>query len=513
MKNHYMITTPIYYVNGLPHIGHAYTSIAADVLARFKRLDGYDVFFLTGTDEHGQKVEQAAHNNEQTSEVFANEISAKFRNMADQLNISYNDFIRTTEERHKRSCQTLWKKIADAGHIYLGAYEGWYSLRDECYYSEDELTTTADGQKIAPTGAQVKWLKEPSYFFRLSAWQDKLLEFYELHPEFIGPESRKNELLSFVKSGLRDLSISRTSFKWGIPVPGDKDHVMYVWFDALTNYISALGYPDTELSDRWRFWPADLHLVGKEIARFHALYWPAFLMAAGLEVPRRIFSHGWWTVEGEKMSKSVGNVVEPIELINEFGLDPVRFFLLREVPFGGDGDYSRQSLINRMNNELANDLGNLAQRTLTQITRNCDGILPDTGKRLDVDIQLIAKAKLLPILLREQMDRQAFNESLEDIWKVIRASNAYIDHQAPWKLKKTDFERMKTVLRTLVDVLREIATCLQPFMPNSMDKLLTQLGVGKNERNFLDLEKEIHSGIKLPLPSPIFPRYTEAEQI
>ena len=513
MKNHYMITTPIYYVNGLPHIGHAYTSIAADVLARFKRLDGYDVFFLTGTDEHGQKVEQAAHNNEQTSEVFVNEISSKFRNMADQLNISYNDFIRTTEERHKRSCQTLWKKIADAGHIYLGAYEGWYSLRDECYYSEDELTTTADGQKIAPTGAQVKWLKEPSYFFRLSAWQDKLLEFYELHPEFIGPESRKNELLSFVKSGLRDLSISRTSFKWGIPVPGDKDHVMYVWFDALTNYISALGYPDTELSDRWRFWPADLHLVGKEIARFHALYWPAFLMAAGLEVPRRIFSHGWWTVEGEKMSKSVGNVVEPIELINEFGLDPVRFFLLREVPFGGDGDYSRQSLINRMNNELANDLGNLAQRTLTQITRNCDGILPDTGKRLDVDIQLIAKAKLLPILLREQMDRQAFNESLEDIWKVIRASNAYIDHQAPWKLKKTDFERMKTVLRTLVDVLREIATCLQPFMPNSMDKLLTQLGVGKNERNFLDLEKEIHSGIKLPLPSPIFPRYTEAEQI
>lgn len=513
MKNHYMITTPIYYVNGLPHIGHAYTSIAADVLARFKRLDGYDVFFLTGTDEHGQKVEQAAHNNEQTSEVFVNEISAKFRNMADQLNISYNDFIRTTEERHKRSCQTLWKKIADAGHIYLGAYEGWYSLRDECYYSEDELTTTADGQKIAPTGAQVKWLKEPSYFFRLSAWQDKLLEFYELHPEFIGPESRKNELLSFVKSGLRDLSISRTSFKWGIPVPGNKDHVMYVWFDALTNYISALGYPDTELSDRWRFWPADLHLVGKEIARFHALYWPAFLMAAGLEVPRRIFSHGWWTVEGEKMSKSVGNVVEPIELINEFGLDPVRFFLLREVPFGGDGDYSRQSLINRMNNELANDLGNLAQRTLTQITRNCDGILPDTGKRLDVDIQLIAKAKLLPILLREQMDRQAFNESLEDIWKVIRASNAYIDHQAPWKLKKTDFERMKTVLRTLVDVLREIATCLQPFMPNSMDKLLTQLGVGKNERNFSYLEKEIHSGIKLPLPSPIFPRYTEAEQI
>lgn len=513
MKNHYMITTPIYYVNGLPHIGHAYTSIAADVMARFKRLDGYDVFFLTGTDEHGQKVEQAAHNKGQTPELFVDAISAQFRNMADQLNISYNDFIRTTEERHKKSCQALWKKIADAGYIYLGAYEGWYSLRDECYYGEDELTVTADGRKIAPTGAEVKWLKEPSYFFKLSAWQDKLLEFYELHPEFIGPESRKNELLNFIKSGLRDLSISRTSFKWGIPVPGDHEHVMYVWFDALTNYISALGYPDIETSNLWRFWPADLHLVGKEIARFHALYWPAFLMAAGLDVPKRIFSHGWWTVEGEKMSKSIGNVVNPIDLVNEFGLDPVRFFLLREVPFGGDGDYSRQTLINRMNNELANDLGNLAQRTLTQIHRNCDGNLPDIGKRMEEDLQLLSKAKLLPILLREQMDRQALNESLEDIWKVIRASNAYIDHQAPWKLKKTDFKRMEVVLRTLVDVLREIATCLQPFMPDSMDKLLTLLGVNQNERYFSALEQAIPPGRQLPAPFPIFPRFVEAESV
>lgn len=511
MKPHYMITTPIYYVNGAPHVGHAYTSIAADVLARFKRLDGYDVFFLTGTDEHGQKVEQAAQDKGETAQNFATMVSAQFRNMADKLNVSYNDFIRTTEERHIKSCQDLWKRIADAGHIYLGAYEGWYSLRDECYYGEDELTTTPDGRKIAPTGAEVKWLKEPSYFFKLSAWQDKLLEFYEKQPQFIGPESRKNEIVSFIKSGLRDLSISRTSFKWGVPVPGDDDHVMYVWFDALTNYISALGYPNIESSDLWRFWPADLHLVGKEIARFHALYWPAFLMAADLEPPKRIYSHGWWTVEGEKMSKSVGNVIEPLKLVEEFGLDPVRFFLLREVPFGGDGDYSRQSLINRMNSELANDLGNLAQRTLSQVMRNCGGQLPEIGQRNQDDEALLSKAILLPTLLREQMDRQALHESLETVWKIIRASNAYIDQQAPWALKKTDPERMAVVLRVLVDTLRIIATCLQPFMPDSMDKLLNQLGVSETERQLADLEVAMPAGRELPAPSGIFPRFVEAE--
>lgn len=511
MTKRYMITTPIYYVNGAPHIGHAYTSIAADVMARFKRLDGYDVFFLTGTDEHGQKVEQAAHAVEQSPENFVRDVSAKFRKMADGLQISYNDFIRTTETRHKQSCQALWKKIADAGHIYLGAYEGWYSLRDECYYGEDELTTLADGRKIAPTGAEVKWLKEPSYFFKLSAWQDKLLEFYEKHPEFLGPESRKNELLSFIRSGLRDLSISRTSFQWGIPVPGDDSHVMYVWFDALTNYISALGYPDTDASDLWKYWPADLHLVGKEIARFHALYWPAFLMAAGLDTPKRIYSHGWWTVEGEKMSKSVGNVVDPHELVEQFGLDPVRFFLLREVPFGGDGDYSRQALINRMNNELANDLGNLAQRTLTQVARNCDGMLPEIGERNEEDQALLEKANALLPLLRNRIDRQVLHETLEEIWKVIRASNAYIDHQAPWKLKKTDMERMNVVLRTLTDVIRVLATCLQPFMPESMGKLLDQLGVHAEERDFASLQQAIPAGRSLPAPSPVFPRFVEGE--
>lgn len=510
MKSHYMITTPIYYVNGAPHVGHAYTSIAADVMARFNRLDGKKVFFLTGTDEHGQKVEQAAQNQGSSPQDFVDEVSAKFRGMADRLNISYDRFIRTTEQRHKESCQALWKKIADAGHIYLGAYEGWYSLRDECYFGEDELITKPDGTKVAPSGAEVKWLKEPSYFFKLSEWQDRLLEFYELHPNFIGPESRKNEIMNFVKSGLRDLSISRTSFKWGIPVPGDSDHVMYVWFDALVNYISALGYPDTT-NELWNFWPADLHLVGKEIARFHALYWPAFLMAAGIEVPKRIYSHGWWTVEGEKMSKSVGNVIEPLKLVDEFGLDPVRFFLLREVPFGGDGDFSRQALINRMNNELANDLGNLAQRTLTQVYRNCDGKLPQQGTATSEDTELLAKAKLLPILLREQLERQALHEALEEMWKIIRAGNAYIDYQAPWKLRKTDPERMAVVLRVLTDILRIVATVLQPFMPDSMDKLLTQLGVEASERQLVDLEKDLPGGRSLPEPKGIFPRFTETE--
>ncbi|CAK7193156.1 Methionine--tRNA ligase [Commensalibacter sp. Nvir] len=507
MKPHYMITTPIYYVNGSPHLGHAYTSIAADIIARFKRLDGYDVFFLTGTDEHGQKVEQAAQSNDQTPQDFTKEISHQFRSMADRLQITYNDFIRTTEERHIKSCQALWNKIAQAGHIYLGSYEGWYSVRDECYYGEDELINTSDGRKLAPSGAEVKWLKEPSYFFDLSQWQDKLLEFYNQHPNFVGPESRKNELLNFIKSGLRDLSISRTSFKWGIPVPNDDNHVMYVWFDALTNYISALNYPDnTEL---WRFWPADLHLVGKEISRFHALYWPAFLMAADIEIPKRIYSHGWWTVEGEKMSKSVGNVIDPLALIDEFGLDPLRFFLIREVPFGGDGDFSRRSLINRLNSELCNDLGNLTQRTLAQVNRNCNGLIPEIGMRNENDMDFLSQAYLLPERLREQLDRQALNESLDSVWKIIRASNSYIDQQAPWALKKTDLRRMEVVLRVLIDTLRVIATCLQPFMPESMGKLLNQLGVKAEERQLKDLAHPLPSGRNLPVPVGIFPRFVE----
>lgn len=509
MTRPFYVTTPIYYVNGAPHIGHAYTSIAADVLARFHRLAGDDVFFLTGTDEHGQKVEQAAQAAGVAPKAFADKVSDDFRSMADAMWISYDDFIRTTEPRHIKGAQALWQKVAENDAIYLGAYEGWYALRDECFYGEDELIDGPGGQKVAPTGAPVEWVKEPSYFFRLSAFQDRLLAHYEANPDFLGPHGMKREIISFVKQGLRDLSISRTSFNWGIPVPGDEAHVMYVWFDALANYLSALDYPDAA-APRARFWPASQHLVGKDIARFHAIYWPAFLMAAGIELPKKIFANGWWTVEGQKMSKSLGNVVDPRDLVQEFGLDAVRFFLLREVPFGGDSDLSRKSLIMRNNVELANDLGNLAQRTLSLVARNCGGVLPERRTLTEEDTQLLNHVAVLPELMASQLDRCALTDALEDVWKVIRACNAYIDHQAPWALKKTDPERMNDVLRVLVDALRGIATMLQPYMPQSMDRMLTQLGVTEEERTFAALETPLPGGRVLPAPQGIFPRYVEA---
>lgn len=510
MTRRFYVTTPIYYVNGAPHIGHAYTSIAADVMARFHRLAGHDVFFLTGTDEHGQKVEQAAQAAGVEPQAFVDRIAADFRGMADAMAISYDDFIRTTEPRHVTGAQALWQKVAQNDAIYLGAYEGWYALRDECFYGEDELTTGADGQKLAPTGAPVEWVKEPSYFFRLSAFQDRLLELYEQCPEFLGPHGARNEIISFVRQGLRDLSISRTSFKWGIPVPGDEAHVMYVWFDALANYLSALGFPDMD-TPRAAFWPADLHLVGKDIARFHAIYWPAFLMAAGIDVPRRVFANGWWTIEGQKMSKSIGNVIDPRDLVREFGLDAVRFFLLREVPFGGDSDLSRKALITRNNVELANDLGNLAQRTLSLVAKNCEGMIPERGEASVEDTQLLAQVAVLPQLMASQMERCALTDALEDVWKVIRACNAYIDHQAPWALRKTDTVRMASVLRVLLDALRGIATVLQPFMPQTMERMLDQLAVQPDERTLAALETALPAGRVLPAPQGLFPRYVEPE--
>lgn len=506
----FMITTPIYYVNGDPHIGHAYTSIAADVIARFRRLDGAEVFFLTGTDEHGQKVEQAAAAAGLSPKAFADTVSARFRAMSDRLGISYDRFIRTTDPDHYAAVAALWSRLEAAGAIYLGAYEGWYAVRDEAFYGEDELRTDASGQRIAPSGAPVEWVREPSWFFRLSEWQDRLLALYEARPEFLGPSRSRNEITAFVRSGLKDLSISRTSFAWGIPVPGDPAHVVYVWLDALVNYISALGFPD-ESNPLWRFWPADIHLVGKEIARFHAVYWPAFLMAAGIEVPRRIYSHGWWTNEGEKMSKSLGNAIDINALTDEFGIDAVRFFLLREVPFGNDGDFSRTSLIGRLNTELANDLGNLAQRTLSQIARNCDGRLPARGDATEDDSLLLASADALPALVRIALDRLALQEALEEVWKVIRASNAYIDRQAPWALRKTDIERMGAVLRVLVSVLRRVATVLQPYMPASMARLLDQLGVPAEARRIADLGAPLLTGTPLPAPQGIFPRHVAAD--
>ncbi len=510
MSGRYYLTTPIYYVNGAPHIGHAYTSVAADVLARWKRLDGFDVFFLTGTDEHGQKVEKAAADAGVDPQAFTDRISADFRDMADAMGISYDDFIRTTEDRHIVSCQELWRRIAAAGDIYLGHYEGWYAVRDEAFYDESELTTRPDGTKVAPSGAPVEWVREPSYFFRLSAWQDRLLKFYEENPDFIAPTSRRNEVLSFVRGGLLDLSVSRTTFNWGIPVPDAPGHVMYVWLDALNNYVTACGFPDKS-AQRWQYWPADAHFVGKDIIRFHAVYWPAFLMSAGLKPPKRVTSHGWWVVEGEKMSKSLGNVIEPRQLARTYGLDQVRYFLLREKPFGTDGSMSHGAIVTRINVELANDLGNLAQRSLSLIARNCGGRLPGRGADTEADTELLSAAAALPDLLRAHMDRQTFNEALEEVWKVIRAANGYIDRQAPWALRKTDPARMAEVLRVLADTLRVVATVLQPFMPESMGRMLDQLGVPADARMLSALATKLPDGTQLPPPQGVFPRYVENE--
>jgi methionyl-tRNA synthetase len=504
----FYITTPIFYVNGDPHIGHAYTAIAADVLARFKRLDGYDVHFLSGTDEHGQKVETAARDAGMAPQDFCDAISAKFRDMEVRLDVETDDFIRTTEPRHVEGVQALWRRLRERDQIYLGHYEGWYAVRDEDFYNADDVTLLADGSRVAPTGAPVEWVREPNFLFRLSQWQNALLQHYEESPDFVGPAAKRNEMLSFIRGGLTDLSVSRTSFKWGIPVPDEPGHVIYVWVDALANYITALGYPD-EGSALWPQWPADLHLVGKDILRFHAVYWPAFLMAAGLPVPKRIFGHGWWTVEGEKMSKSVGNVIDPLKLVDRFGVDAVRFFLFREVPFGNDGDFSERALISRMNTELANDLGNLCQRSVSLIARNCGGVLPQRGVLTQDDQEMLALADGLVGSLRERMDRQALHEALEEVWKVIRAANAYIDRQAPWALKKTDPTRMAVVLRVLADVIRSVATMLLPFMPHSMARMLDQVGVPHGLRDIAGLQTPLPEGTVLPAPQGVFPRFVE----
>lgn len=505
----YYLTTPIYYVNDAPHIGHAYTTLACDVLARFKRLDGFDVKFLTGTDEHGQKVEKSAQTAGIDPQAFTDRVSQNFRDLADAMNFSHDDFIRTTEERHKVSCQEIWRRLIDAGEIYLGSYAGWYAVRDEAFYTESELTTGPNGKKIAPSGAEVEWVEEPSYFFRLSAWQDKLLEFYDANPGFILPQTRRNEVVSFVKGGLQDLSVSRTTFKWGVPVPGDDAHIMYVWLDALTNYITAVGFPETSTGEYPKYWPADLHMVGKDILRFHTVYWPAFLMAAGLEPPKRVFAHGWWTNEGQKISKSLGNVIDPFKLIEQYGLDQVRYFLLREVPFGNDGDFSHAAMVNRMNGELANDYGNLAQRVLSMIAKNCGGKVPEPAAFSAEDDTLMGAARDLLAKIRGQFEVQSFHEVLESIWVVIRAANAYVDHQAPWKLRKEDPARMATVLYVLAETIRHLAVLTQPFMPEASGKILDQLAVDANARDFGAIDKALAAGTPLPAPSGVFPRYIE----
>jgi len=503
MTKNYYITTPIYYVNDRPHIGHAYTSVACDVLARFKRLSGCNVKFLTGTDEHGQKIEKSAVLAGMTPQAMADANSGHFHDLTKLMNISNDDFIRTTEPRHIASAQALWKKMEQGGHIYLDSYKGWYSVRDEAYYQESELV---DGK--APTGAEVEWVEEPSYFFKLSAFQDKLLAHYAANPSFIGPESRRNEVISFVKGGLKDLSISRTTFSWGIPVPGAPKHVMYVWLDALANYLSALGYPDENASDFKAFWPADLHMVGKDILRFHAVYWPAFLMAAGLPLPKRIFAHGWWTIEGEKISKSLGNAIAPADLVTEFGLDQTRWFLLREVPFGSDGNFSRERMVQVINSELANNIGNLVQRTLSMINKNCNGILPN-GSVKDSPVGITGinfeEAQLF-------IENNEFDKYTNRVIKYASEANEYIDKQAPWALKKLGkLEEMGKVLYSLAESIRKIAIFIHPFMPESSSKILDQLAVPFDQRSFHHLSEtfSLIPGTVLPPPQPVFPRFIE----
>lgn len=510
-KPSFYITTPIYYVNDIPHIGHAYTTLACDVLARFKRLDGFDVMFLTGTDEHGQKVEKSAAAAGKTPIEFCDQVSQRFRELAEFMNFSNDDFIRTTEERHKIACQDLWVKLEENGHIYLDKYAGWYSVRDEAFYGEGELIEGEGDEKLAPTGAPVEWVEEESYFFRLSAFEEKLLKFYEELPPTVMPKSRKNEVKSFVEGGLRDLSISRTSFKWGVSVPGNDKHIMYVWIDALTNYMTAAGYPDQSSEKFQKFWPADIHMVGKDILRFHALYWPAFLMGAGIEPAKRVFAHGWWTNEGKKISKSLGNVIDPFEIVEEFGLDQVRYFLMREVPFGNDGDFSRQSMINRINSDLANDLGNLAQRSLSMIFKNCDGAMPTPGALSDADRAILTSADNLLPKVREHVDVQAINKALEVIWKVVSDANVYFAGQEPWALKKTDPDRMATVLYTTAEVIRQIAILIQPIMPDSAVKLLDILKIPADERGFeqLGTGHKLATGTIMDKPEGVFPRYVE----
>lgn len=511
MKPSYYITTPIYYVNDRPHIGHAYTSLACDVLARFKRLDGYDVLFLTGTDEHGLKIAQSAAKEGLDPQSFADKYSHTFRALTEPMHLSNDDFIRTTEQRHIDACVALWDKLIETGDVYLGEYAGWYAVRDEAYYADDELKDGPNGKKIAPSGAECEWMVEPSYFFRLSTWGDRLLDFYNKNPDFIMPPSRRNEVLSFVKSGLKDLSISRTTFDWGIPVPNDPKHVMYVWLDALTNYITAAGYPATEGETYQKRWPADLHMVGKDILRFHAVYWPAFLMSAGLEPPKRVFAHGWWTNNGQKISKSLGNVIDPLKLIDTYGLDQTRYYLLRNAAFGNDGDFSERTMIDTINAHLANGLGNLAQRSLSMIAKNCGGKVPHPAAFSDADRALLDKAAQLPIAVRKEFNDQAFHKALDAIWDVVNAGNKYMDEQAPWKLAKTDPQRRDTVLYVLTESLRSIAIVTQPFMPDTMGKLLDQLAVPADFRkiSYLSSHYAMQSGTVLPEPCGLFPRYVE----
>ena len=512
MSEPYYITTAISYPNGRPHIGHAYEAIAADAMARFRRAQGRDVRLVTGTDEHGLKMAQTARGEGRDTLEFASEMSCYFRQMCDDLNISYDVFVRTTEARHEAASVALWKAMEAAGDLYLDRYEGWYSVRDEAFYEEKELTDGDGGEKLSPQGTPVEWTKEESWFFRLSNYQDQLLAYYRDHPDFIQPESRRNEVLRFVEGGLRDLSVSRTSFDWGVKVPGSPDHVMYVWVDALTAYMTGVGFPATD-GEFARFWPADVHLIGKDIVRFHAVYWPAFLMSAKLPLPKQVYGHGFILAKGgEKMSKSLGNVVDPMAMAQRYGVDPLRYFLLREVSFGQDGSYSHEAIVNRVNSELANSFGNLAQRSLSMVFKNLDGVVPKFDNAPDG----LALQAHVADACRNQLPRQfedfSFSLGIDDWLRAVFECNAYVDIKAPWALRKTDPLQMVEVLGTLFVCIRDLAIAIRPIVPRSADALLDQMGIPKDERDFPALadttwyERLRLSGFRLNQPNPIFPR-------
>jgi methionyl-tRNA synthetase len=509
----FYLTTAISYPNGAPHIGHAYEAIATDAIARFMRLDGFDVFFLTGVDEHGLKMTQTAAKEGITPRELADRNAPRFRAMCDRLNVSYDRFIRTTEPAHYEASRTIWQRMEAAGDIYLGTYAGWYSVRDEAFYAESETIVGEDNIRRGPQGTPVDWTEEKTYFFRLSAYGDRLLQHYRDHPDFILPETRRNEVESFVKAGLQDLSISRTTLTWGVPVPGADGHVMYVWVDALTNYITGVGYPDQQSDAFRRYWPADLHVIGKDIVRFHAIYWPAFLMSAGLALPKRIYGHGFLFNRGEKMSKSVGNVVDPFALADHYGVDQLRYFFLREVPFGQDGNYSHEAIVNRTNADLANDLGNLAQRSLSMIAKNCGGKVPEQGPLSAADNEIITAADGLLPVTRDAMSAQQLHTALGAVWQVVADANRYFAASEPWALRKTDPARMATVLWTTAEVLRQVAILAQPFVPEGASRLLDLLSIPQQDRGFTSLgaARRIAAGLALPAPTGVFPRYAEPE--
>ena len=483
MGKYFYITTPIYYPSARPHMGHAYSSIVSDVIARFKRLDGYDVEFLTGTDEHGLKIQRAAEEKGIDPKKFCDEISKTFRNLSNTLNLSNTDFIRTTEDRHVKSVQNLWKILEEKNEIYLSKYSGWYSVSDEAFYNEDEINEDNGVNISVNSGSKVEWVEEESYFFKLSKWEKKLLKFYDENPNFILPNSRRNEVVSFVKSGLKDLSISRKSFSWGIKVPNNNDHIIYVWLDALTNYISALNYPDTKNKKYKNFWPADVHMIGKDILRFHAVYWPAFLLAADLPPPKRVYGHGWILSGEEKMSKSKGNILDPLEIVEKYGLDPLRYYLLKEVSFGNDGSISQDKLENCINSDLANNYGNLCQRVISFNEKNCNLLIPEKNKFEKEDLLILNKVGNSGKLLRSHMDRQELNLYTNFIVDCLFDANKYFNDQEPWK-KKSDINRLNTIVYVSLEIIRKISILLNPIIPETSLKVLEIFNLKQNDLKF-----------------------------